>query len=204
VDPSRFVAVVDHPFFPLPPGARWVYEGGGEAEGEVDTVVVTSQTKMILGVVCTVVHDEVARNGDPVEITDDYYAQDVDGNVWYFGEATAEYANGAVTGTAGSWEAGRDGAQPGIIMPAAPVVGATYRQEFYAGEAEDVAMAVRTDGAADVPAGQFTGALVTEDWTPLEPDIVEHKTYARDVGIVMEELVRGGDETFVLVSFDMP
>lgn len=140
----------------------------------------------------------------PVVRCDDWYAQDVDGNVWYFGEATAEYQNGEAGSTVGSWEAGVDGAMPGIIMPAQPQPGVTYRQEFYEGEAEDLARVVETDAEADVPVGRYTEVLVTEDWTPLEPDMVERKSYAPQIGQVMEELVEGGEESYVLVEFDAP
>jgi hypothetical protein len=204
IDPARFVSGVTNAFFPLPVGAHWVYEGAGEADGEVDTVEVTRETKTVMGVVCVVVHDEVSRDDEAVEVTDDWYAQDAEGNVWYFGEATAEYENGEVVSTAGSWEAGVDGAMPGIIMPAQPVVDVTYRQEFYEGEAEDLAKVVETDAETEVPLGRYTGVLVTEDWTPLEPDLIEHKAYAPNMGLLMEELVQGGDESFVLVEFDAP
>jgi len=204
IEPARFVSGVTNAYFPLPVGARWAYQGRGDAEGEVDTVEVMDATKTVMGVACVVVHDEVSRDGELVEVTDDYYAQDVDGNVWYFGEATAEYSNGEMTSTAGSWEGGVDGALPGIIMLAEPVIGVTYRQEFYAGEAEDVARAVEAGAAAEAPLGRYTDVLVTEDWTPLEPDLVEHKSYAPHIGLVKEELVEGGDEGFVLTAFDAP
>jgi hypothetical protein len=201
IDPAAFVERVENEFFPLVPGTRWVLEGGGDADGETTTTEVTTETRTVMGVVCTVVHDEVALDGEPVEITSDWYAQDADGNVWYFGEETAEYENGEIVSTAGSWEAGVDGAMPGIIMPADPQVGVTYRQEFYAGEAEDLAKAVELDATADVPLGAYDGVLVTEDWTPLEPDVAERKFYAPGIGLIREETIRGGESTFVLVEF---
>jgi hypothetical protein len=192
IDPANFVETVDNPYFPLLPGARWVMEGEGESAGETTITEVTSDTKTILGVVCTVVRDEVDVDGELQELTFDWYAQDADGNVWYFGEDTAEYKNGKVTTREGAWEAGVDGAEPGIIMPAAAVVGLTYRQEFLEGEAEDLAKVVDLAGSADTPADSYTDVLVTEDWTPLEPDIVERKFYAPGVGLVMERVVKGG------------
>jgi hypothetical protein len=192
VDPASFTATVDNPYFPLPPGARWVMEGSGESAGEVTTTLVTDQTTTVMGVVCAVVRDEVKADGELQELTFDWYAQDADGNVWYFGEDTAEYKNGEVTTREGTWKAGVDGAQPGIIMPADPVIDLTYRQEFYAGQAEDQATVVELGASADTPAGQYTDVLVTEDWTPLEPDVVERKFYAAGVGLVMERQVRGG------------
>ena len=204
IDPAEFVAVVDHPYFPLRPGSRWVLEGSGDAEGEVDVITVLEETRVVMGVECVVVRDEVSQDGEPVEITDDWYAQDRDGNVWYFGEETAEYENGEVVSTGGSWEAGVDGAQPGIIMPGDPVVGVAYRQEFYAGEAEDMAVAVELDERAEVPAGSFDEVLVTEDWTPLEPDVRERKSYAPGVGLVAEQQIAGGDAAFQLVEWSIP
>jgi hypothetical protein len=204
IDPADFQAAVDNSYFPLAPGSRWVLEGEGESAGEVTTTRVTSETKTIMGVVCTVVRDEVKADGALLELTFDWYAQDRAGNVWYFGEETAEYENGTVTSTAGSWEAGVDGAQPGIIMPASPAIGVTYRQEFYAGEAEDLAKAVDLAATADTPAGSYADVLVTEDWTPLEPDVVERKFYAPGIGLVMERLIRGGSGITRLVEYSPP
>lgn len=204
IDPADFVAVIDNPYFPLRPGSRWVLEGSGDAEGEVDTVTVLEETRVVMGVECVVVRDEVSQDGEPVEITDDWYAQDRDGNVWYFGEETAEYANGEVVSTGGSWEAGVDGAQPGIIMAARPLVGVAYRQEFYAGEAEDMAVAVELDQRAEVAAGSFDNVLVTEDWTPLEPDVRERKSYAPGVGLIAERQIAGGNSAFQLVEWSIP
>ena len=204
IDPAAFTATVDNPYFPLPPGARWVMEGSGESEGEVTTTMVTDETKTVVGVVCTVVRDEVTADGELQELTFDWYAQDADGNVWYFGEDTAEYKDGEVSSREGSWEAGVDGAQPGIIMPAGPVADLTYRQEFYAGQAEDQATVVDLGATADTPAGSYTDVLVTEDWTPLEPDIAERKYYAPGVGLVLERQVRGGTGVNSLTEFTSP
>jgi hypothetical protein len=148
----------------------------------------------------------VFEDGELVEDTRDWYAQDVAGNVWYLGEETAEYENGEVVTTAGSWEAGVDGALPGIVMLADPRVGDVYRQEFYEGEAEDVGMVVALTGEVSVEAGTWSGedVLVTEDWTPLEPGVREQKTYALGVGVVHEVQIEGGDDEVVLRRFDIP
>ena len=204
ISASAYTTVVDNPYFPLIPGARWVLTGVGEADGEVDTIEVLSETRMVMGVECVVVHDVVSMDGEVVEMTDDWYAQDAAGNVWYFGERTAEYENGEVVSTGGSWEAGVDGAQPGIIMPAVPERGATYRQEYYAGEAEDVARVVETGAMVTTPAGAFDDVIVTEDWTPLEPDVRERKSYAPGVGLVLEAQVEGGDAGFELTEYSVP
>lgn len=204
IDPADFVATVDNPHFPLLPGTRWVMEGDGRSEGEVTTIQVTSEHETILGVVCTVVRDEVKAGGELRELTFDWYAQDTEGNVWYFGEDTAEYQNGEVVSTHGAWEAGVDGAQPGIIMPADPVIGLTYRQEFYEGEAEDLAKAVELSATAETPAGSYEDVLVTEDWTPLEPSLRERKFYAPGLGLVMEQLISGGEGFNRLAEFTPP
>lgn len=203
IDPADFVAAVDNPYFPLTPGSRWELRGSGEAEGEVDVITVLDETRVVMGVECVVVRDEVSQDEEPVEITDDWYAQDADGNVWYFGEETAEYENGEVVSTAGSWEAGIDGALPGIIMPADPTVGVAYRQEFYVGEAEDMAMVVELGQEAEVAAGTFDDVLITEDWTPLEPDVRERKSYAPGVGLIAELQIAGGDSAFELVDYEL-
>lgn len=188
IEPAAFVATIDNPYFPLKPGTRWVYEGAGERI----VVEVTNETKTIKGVTCTVVRDTVSVNGEVKEDTFDWYAQDRAGNVWYFGEDSREMRGGSVVGREGSWEAGVDGAQPGIIMKADPRAGDRYRQEFYRGKAEDVGEVVRVGKAVTVPFGSFTDVLVILDTTPLEPGAREHKHYARGIGLVLESNVAGG------------
>jgi hypothetical protein len=200
VDAANFVEGVHNPYFPLPPGTTLVYEGKSDGDREVVTIKVMRRTKEILGVRCVVVKDTVEVNGELAEFTLDWYAQDVDGNVWYFGERTAEYEHGEVTTRAGSWEAGVDGALPGVIMPADPAIGLAYTQEHYAGEAEDKGRIVALGQQVTVPAGSFEDVLVTEDWTPLEPKVLERKSYAPGVGVVFEELVKGGSEALELVE----
>lgn len=199
IDPADFVDVVDNPYLPLPAGARWVYEGDGERV----EVVVTDERKEILGIEATVVRDTVTdESGQLVEDTFDWFAQDVDGNVWYLGEDSTSYEDGQPVNTEGSWEAGVDGAEPGIVMPADPVEGDAYRQEFYAGEAEDLAEVRRFEASLDTPTDTYTDVLVTGEWTPLEPDVVEEKYYAEGVGMVLEIKVAGGTGRLDLVSFD--
>jgi hypothetical protein len=203
LNPDEFTTEIDNPYWPMTPGNRWVYrETEGGAELRV-VVTVTERTKRIAnGVEARVVRDVVTEDGEPIEVTDDWYAQDSDGNVWYLGEDTAEYANGRVVTRSGSFEAGVDGAQPGIAMPADPQVGSTYRQEFLAGEAEDFAEVLSTNAKVKVPYGSFDGALKTMDVNPLEkPKPVEHKFYAVGVGPVLAETVAGGGGVEELVSF---
>ena len=202
---SDFVPTVDNPYMPWIPGTKMVFEGVTDGQRERNVVEVTDKTKIVMGVTTTVVHDQVfSANGDLAEDTMDWYAQDSAGNVWYFGEDTAEYRNGQVTSTAGSWEAGVNGALPGIVMLAQPQVGDAYHQEFLQGEAEDVGTVIAVDGSMDVPYGAFDHVLVTEDTTPLEPQILEHKFYAPGVGVVIERVIRGGQEISRLVSFTPP
>ncbi len=201
IDPSKFTTNITNPYFPLQVGNEWTYRG--ETEDGVETTVVTvlDETKVIAGVTCVVVRDIVKLDGVPVEDTLDWYAQDQDGNVWYFGEIAVNYdEDGDITDVDGSWQAGKDGALPGIVMPAAPQVGDVYRQEFYAGEAEDYARVLETDGTASVPFGSFTNCVVTFDGNPMEPDHQEHKTYASGVGTVLELDVESG-ERVELISF---
>jgi hypothetical protein len=204
LDPADFTTEIDNPYWPMTPGSRWVYRETDE-EGAVLRVVVTvtDRTKLIAnGVEARVVRDVVSEDGEPVEITDDWYAQDSAGNIWYMGEDTAEYENGKVVTREGSFEAGVDGAQPGIIMPGDPEPGLAYRQEYYEGEAEDRAKVLSLDAQATVPFGSFDGVLETEDVNPLsKPPAVEHKYFARDVGPVLAVGISGGGGREELVSY---
>ena len=195
-DPANFSDPKPNPYFPLEPGALNIFEGGDERV----EVTVTGETKVILGITATVITDQVFVNGELAEDTVDWYATDNFGNVWYLGEQTAEYENGQVVTTAGSWEAGVDSAQPGIIMLADPQQGDAYRQEFYAGEAEDVAEIYALDQTVTVPTGSYDEVLVTEDWTPLDQSLRERKWYAPGVGVVFEETIAGGSGTLSLVE----
>jgi hypothetical protein len=206
LDPADFSSRIDHPFFPMRSGSTWVYEEK-DVDGSVQRVevTVTGRTKTIMGIEARVVRDVVTEDGQLKEDTFDWYAQDEAGNLWYLGEDTKEYENGKVSSTEGSWEAGVDGALAGILLPAEPEVGMAYRQEYYEGEAEDRAKVVSVDEHADVPYGSFDGVLETEDTTPLEPNLVERKYYAKDVGPVLAVAVskdsRGREE---LISFTKP
>ena len=199
-NPARFTTTIDNPFLPFEPGTRMVYRERTEDGRGRDVVTVTRRTKTVHGVETVVVRDRAFMGGDLVEDTRDWYAQDRRGNVWYFGENTKEIENGKVVSTAGSWRAGRDGARAGIVMPADPKVGDSYYQEYAPGEALDQAKVLRLDGARTVPYGSFDDLLVTKDFSELEPAVVEHKFYARGIGVVFEKLVRGGRERAALVK----
>jgi hypothetical protein len=200
---ADFSVEIGNPYWPMKPGSRWVYREQ-DGEGGVQRVVVTvaDATKRIAnGIEARVVHDVVSEAGEAVEVTDDWYAQDADGNIWYLGERTAEYENGRVVSRAGSWEAGVDGAQPGVIMPADPRPGMAYRQEYYAGEAEDSAEVLSVDEQVEVPFGHFPDAVLTEDLVPTERRALEYKLYARGVGPVLTLDVSGASGREELIDF---
>jgi hypothetical protein len=197
LDAADFVAEIDNPYWPMRPGTRWVYR----EDGQRVVVTVTNRRKQILGIDATVVHDVVTEDGELVEDTYDWYAQDEDGNVWYLGEETKEYEDGEVTTTAGSWEAGVDGAEAGVILPGEPEVGVSYRQEYLKGEAEDRGKILSLDEWVEVPQGSYRDVLMTKDWTPLEPEVLEHKFYARGVGPVLVLDVSGDSGREELIAF---
>jgi hypothetical protein len=201
LDPKSFTDRVDNPYMPLVTGSHWRYQGTATDESETIDVVVTAERRVIMGISTVVVRDTVTSEGEVVEDTFDWYAQDSDGNVWYFGEDTKEYENGKVTSTHGSWEAGVGGAQPGIVMPAQPKLHAVIRQEYLAGEAEDMMEIWATTGDVKVPAGSWSDTVTTHDWTPLEPTVVEEKTYVRGVGNVRTAHIAGGSGMAELIEF---
>jgi hypothetical protein len=198
--PQDFVSRVDNPWFPLKPGTTFVYRGSEDGEPLRDVVTVTRATKVIQGVRCVVVRDLLYRRGELAERTTDWYAQDKSGTVWYFGEATAELENGRVKSTEGSWQAGVRGAEAGIFMPARPRVGQSFRQEYLQGEAEDHFQVVSLAAQVKVPYTSSKHALLTKEWTPLEPGVLDHKLYVRGVGDVKEQTIKGGSELLVLVD----
>jgi hypothetical protein len=202
LSPSDFVARVDNPWFPLKPGSEYRYTGLKEGMKTVDVVRVTDRTKRILGVETTVVHDVVSVNGRPEEVTNDFYAQDRAGNVWYFGEATRELdRHGDTISTEGSFQAGVKGARAGVLVPGHPKVGQTARQEFRRGQAEDHFKVLDLNATVPVPFVSSHHALRTREWTPLEPKVVDNKYYVRGIGTVREIAVKGPIERLRLVSF---
>lgn len=202
---ASFVDGIDNPYWPLAPGTRWNYEATTDEGTETIELVVLSETRQVAGVTCTVVHDTVKFKGELIEDTYDWYAQDAEGNVWYMGEDSKEYTNGELIGTTGSREAGVDGAKPGIkVWNISHLEEPPYYQEFYRGEAEDLGRDVGLGGLAETPAGFFDGLLVVEEWTPLEPEFIERKYYKSGVGVVKEELIRGGSQIVLLTMFEKP
>jgi hypothetical protein len=201
LDPADFTTRIDNPYWPMAPESRWVYRETAGGSVERAEVTVTKDTRKVDGITSRVIYDVVTKDGKLVERTYDWYAQDSAGNLWYLGEDTKEYENGEVSTTSGSWEAGVDGAEAGVIMPGKPRVGLAYRQEYYAGEAEDRGRILSLDEKVRVPFGRFDNVLMTEDTAPLAPRLVEHKYYARGVGPVLSVAASGGSERSELVSF---
>jgi len=197
IDPEDFVPYVDNPYFPLVPGTTFTYRGEDEGVPTSNVTEVRRATVRILGVDCIEVRDRAFEDGALVEETFDWYAQDRDGNVWYFGEDTTEFPSGSKEG---SWTAGVDGALPGIIMEADPRVGDRYHQECAPGVAEDMAQVSKLGRSVTVPYGSFDEVVQTKEWTPLERGVVEQKLYAPNVGFVRGEMVKGGSEYTELVD----
>jgi hypothetical protein len=201
VDPSNFTANVDNPYFPLRPGTTLVYAGTKDGKAALDIVAIASETQVIDGVSTRVVEDRLFLDGNLEERTRDYYAQDMDGNVWYFGEDTAELdANQKVKTREGSFHAGIDGAEPGVFMLAHPEVGRKFRQEWFKGHAEDQFSIVNLSSPVTVPYGSFPNALRTHETTAIEPGVLDQKYYARGIGEVEEVTVKGPVERLVLVD----
>jgi len=192
---------IDNEWFPLKPGTTLVYKGVKDGKAGTDIVHVTKRTRVVDGVLATVVEDTTTLNGRLSEHSLDWYAQDDSGNVWYVGERTAEYDRlGNVVSREGSWEAGVGGAEPGIFIPAHPQVGDSFRQEFLPGQAEDHFEITNLDASVTVPYATFSGGMRTKEWTPLEPGVRDAKFYVKGIGEVEEKTVIGPTETFKLVQ----
>jgi hypothetical protein len=197
IDPANFMNPADiaanpNPYFPLVPGTVWTYED--EAGDETITVTVTDETIEILGVPCMVVRDVAEEDGEVIEDTLDWYAQDLDGNVWYFGEISQEFEDGVLLGVEGSWKSGVKSAKPGIVMFADPQIGTVYRQEFFLDDAEDIAEVLSLTGDESSPVADCNGAcLVTLETTPLDSEANENKYYVAGVGLVVEVDNNTGD-----------
>lgn len=198
--PANFADAVTHPYLPLTPGTTYVFAGSTESTPIVEQITVESERKEILGVSCTVVHHVSLVDGEVVEDTEDWFAQDAAGNVWYFGEESRTIVDGDVVDTHGSWEAGRDGASAGIMMPAETAPSEPFYQEYFEGEAEDVGQIV--EGTAGITIGTVTydDVVVTHEWSALEPGVVEEKVYARSVGLISATALAGEDEHLELVA----
>ena len=203
--PAEFSTRVDNPWYPLEPGTTYVYRGVKDGRPSRDVFVVTHRTRKIDGVPCVVVQDRLYLSGHLGERTTEWFSQDRQGNVWYFGEDTAELdKSGHVTNTSGTWRAGVRGARAGIFMFARPKVGRSAQQEFYKGQAADHFQVVSLHAAVAVPYISSKQALLTKEWTPLEPGVIDHKYYLRGIGTVLEQTVKGGVERNELISVRKP
>jgi hypothetical protein len=202
LNPADFSTTIDNPYWPMPAGAQWhVHVSNPQGESLQETITVENRTKRIAdGVTARVVRDVVYDQGKPSEITDDWYAQDSQGNVWYFGEDTASLDHGKWDRSS-SFEAGKKGADAGVAMPANPTVGLTYREEYYKGHAEDRSKVLALGQQVQAPAGHFTDAILTDDYSPIEPDVSEYKLYAKGVGPVVAVSVSGEAEREDLLSY---
>jgi hypothetical protein len=204
LNPADFTTNIDNPYWPMPVGRIWhVHVTNPQGESLEETITSTNQTKKIAdGVTARVVSDLVYDHGRPSEITYDWYAQDKDGNIWYFGEDTTEIdLKTGKRDSSGSFEAGRNGADAGIAMPAHPYVGLTYREEYYKGHAEDRSRVLALGQQVEAPAGHFTGAILTDDYSPIEPTVSEYKLYAKGVGPVVAVSVSGEQEREDLIGY---
>jgi hypothetical protein len=202
--PRDFTSRVDHPYWPMRPGTVWHFVETNDTETQQVTVRVTHQTKLIKGIRARVVRDIVRSHGQIVEDTHDWYAQDSGGSVWYLGEATTEYENGQVVSHEGSWRHGLHGAQGGIILPARPRAGCSYREEYLAGEAQDRALILSRREAIKTPTGFHRRVLHTANSTPLKRNVLENKFYARGIGPVLEIDVSPSFARAELVSITRP
>ena len=200
INPSDFISKVDNKYFTLTAGAKFMYEKNTDEGVERIEVVVTSETKKVMGVATVVVWDRVWLDGEPVEDTKDWYAQNKNGDVWYFGEEVDNYENGVLKDHSGAWEAGIDGALPGIIMRAQPRVGETYRQEYYKGKAEDAAEVIALGIGVATPYGNFSDCIKTRDFSYIEPSANEYKYYCPEIGFVVLEEKTGSEEKLELIE----
>ncbi len=203
IDPADFTDIVDNSFSPFTVGSTFTYIGEKEEGTERIEIEVLDETKIILGIKCTVVRDRAFLNEMIIEDTFDWFAQDKDGNVWYFGEQVDNYVNGVIDNHDGSWEAGVDGAEPGFLMLGQPVPGLHYRQEFYKGIAEDRGEVVSKNATVSVKAGTFTGCIKIRETNALEPDFLEFKYYAPGVGLIKVEAIDDPVEVEELVSYNI-
>ena len=202
IDPDDFTDIVDNPYLPFPEGAQWEYVSETDEGTETILITVLEERREILGVECISVRDVVYLEGEPVEDTIDWFAQDDEGNVWYFGEISFNYDDGFVEDVEGSWLSGVDGAKPGIVMLGDPMLGVTYRQEWLLNEAEDAATVLGVGVTVDVGGTTYLNCVETHDFLPPEPDASETKYYAPGIGFIYETKA-DSDETVELVSYSL-
>jgi hypothetical protein len=200
--PAEFTTNINNPYFPVLPGSSWKVRVTDQNGAKlIQTIKVTNRTKLIAdGVTARVVNDVVRDHGKVEEKTKDWYAQDIQGNVWYFGEDTVAFHHGKKD-RSGSFEAGVNGADAGVAMPAHPTVGMTYREEYSEGHSMDRSRILSVDAQAGAPFGHFTNVVMAQDTTPLEPNVLELKLYAPGIGQVLAQTVSGGSEREELIKY---
>jgi hypothetical protein len=199
IDPANFTHVVSNSYFALVPGTTLTYLEEDGREKRENRFTVTRQTKTVMAVKCLVVHDTVTLDGVLAEETFEYYAQDKQGAVWLFGESSKEFKSFGRVDTSSSWEAGVQGAQPGIVMPARPKVGDRYRQQYHANVAEDIGQIIALNESVTVPSGTYGGCIKTREWSMLESG-TSKKWYAKGVGLVRAESTDGEVSTLISVT----
>jgi len=199
LNPADFVRAITNPYLPFTVGRTLTYRGIKDGVTQVDVVHVTSGTRVLEGVTAVAVSDVATHNGKLLEKTTDWYAQDKQGDVWYLGEKTAHYSHGHVD-RSGSWLAGVNDGEPGIVMKANPQIPDAYRQELLAGQAQDTAWIVNVRGTFKLPFGVAHNVVTSYEFTVLEPKVLDKKIYAPGLGIVLEEAALGPKETARLMS----
>jgi hypothetical protein len=200
LDPAHFVSKIDNPYYPLPVGRTLTYRGVRDGVTQTDTVHVTNRTKVIEGITARVITDVATHHSRLLESTTDYYAQDDQGTVWYLGEDTKAYDSQGNVDTSGSWTAGVNDAEPGIIMESNPQIPDGYRQEYLAGEAEDTAWVVNRGTSTNVPYGTIHNTMTSLEFARIEPTVVDQKIYGPGLGIVRETAISGDIEISKLVK----
>lgn len=205
VDPTLFAnsTAINNKYFNLPVGRKLVYEGDTNEEGkERVEITVPGDTKVILGVTTLIYIDKVWLDDELVEYTKDYLAQDIYGNVWYFGEDVNNYEDGVLKDHEGAWLAGVDGAQPGIWIKSTHITGDSYKQEYYQGKAEDMRDVSSVGEPLKVRMGSYTDCIKMYDWTPLDKDSREFKHYCSEVGAMVLETKPNTSERLELIKIE--
>jgi len=201
VKSANFVKAINNPYFPLVPGSTSIFSGTKDTSKLIQQITITKKTRKIMNVTCVEVDSTLTVDDKLAENTINWYAQDKQGNVWSFGVSVKKYStSGKVTSTAGTWLAGSNGALPGIVMQANPDANLTYRQNYYKGHAEDIAQVLSLNESVTGTSGSYTNVLEIKEWTPLQPDVVVNKWYAKDVGLIMSKEVQGGNQELQLTE----
>ncbi|HUU05439.1 MAG TPA: hypothetical protein VMZ49_06110 [Patescibacteria group bacterium] len=199
--PLEFVQGVDNPYFPLHPGQTRNYMvTSGESAAEM-TVTATANNKLIMGVLCQGVQERLVADMRLFEDTWRWYAQDLHGNVWYFARETRKYDYDVVTED-WSWQAGINGAKPGMVMVGRPAdyLNKEYREEYVAGLEEDKVQVLSLNETVTVPYGTFSGCLKVKVYSDIDAGRIEYRYYAPGIGLVLSETMSEGGQRVELVA----